>query len=165
MDDLRLRFKDWVELIPAGPDDQDVNAISSQFFVQKGKMKTLQFTSKKVLELYLELVHEEYADIVSRLDMTEMEDNLVCSIYSLVIIPTNIDPKQPKKIQKMSITYHKKTRANDSEDQEFEDAITYSNQSFSSLKISDKSVLESQHEPVAQKNQPRKRQLSVRVEI
>ena len=159
MEDLRLRFKDWVELIPAGPGDQDINAISFKFFVPKGKMKIPQFTSKKVLELYLELVHEQYADIVSHLDMAEMEDNLVCSIYSLVIISTNTDPKQPKKVRKMSITYHMDT--NDSDDQEFKDTVLCSNQSFSSLQISERSEFESQHEPVAQKL--RKRQRSVRV--
>ena len=164
MDDLRLRFKDWVELIPAGLGDQDVNAISSKFFQPKGKTKTLQFTSKKVLELYLELVHEQYADIVARLDIAEMEDNLVCSIYSLVIISTNTDPKQPKKVQKMSIT-HPSMEASDSEDQKLEDAVSQSNQLLSSLQISERSLFESQHEPVAQKGQLRKRQLSVRFKI
>jgi hypothetical protein len=45
-----------VELIPAGPDDEDVGAISSRFFLLKGKSKTIQFHPNKVLELYLELV-------------------------------------------------------------------------------------------------------------
>lgn len=89
MEDLRLRFKDWVELIPTGPGDEDINAISSKFFLPKGKMKTLQFSSKKVLELYLELAHDRYAKIITRLEeMIEMEDQfqVVRLIYVLVII-------------------------------------------------------------------------------
>ena len=30
IEDLWLHFKDWVELIPAGPDNEDVGAISSK---------------------------------------------------------------------------------------------------------------------------------------
>ncbi len=47
VNDLQLRFKDWVELIPLGPKDEDVNAISSKFFIPKGKSKALQFQPNK----------------------------------------------------------------------------------------------------------------------
>ena len=52
-------------------------------------MKTLQFTAKKVLELYLELAHDQYENILVRLEnMADMEDHsVVCSIYSLINIP------------------------------------------------------------------------------
>lgn len=88
IDDLRLRFKDWVELVPAGPGDEDVNAISSKFFLPKGKMKTLQFVSNKVLELYMELAYVRYARILERLEemMDGTEDHLVCLINSLKLI-------------------------------------------------------------------------------
>jgi hypothetical protein len=76
-----------VELIPAGPGDEDINAISSKFFLPKGKMKTLQFSLKKVLELYLELAHDRYANIVAHLediDMVDMEDHFVGSTSILM---------------------------------------------------------------------------------
>ena len=79
LEDLRLRFKDWVELIPIGFGDEDVNAISSKFFQPKGKMKTLQFVSNKVLDLYLELPYERYAKILACLE--DMDDHSVCSIF------------------------------------------------------------------------------------
>ena len=79
IEDLRLRFKDWVELIPAGPDNEDVGAISSKFFLPKGKSKTIQFNSNKVLELYLELPYDKYAEILNYLD--DMEDQFVGSRF------------------------------------------------------------------------------------
>ena len=62
-EELRLRFKDWVELIPAGSDHEDVGTISSKFFLPKGKNKTIQFHPNKVLELYLELPHDKYVEV------------------------------------------------------------------------------------------------------
>ena len=88
INDLRLCFKGWVELVPAGPGNEDVNTISSKFFLPKGKMKTLQFISNKVLELYMELVHDQYAKILAHLEemMDETEDHLVRLTYSLNLI-------------------------------------------------------------------------------
>ena len=79
VEDLRLRFRDWVELIPLGPGNEDTGAISSKFFLPKGKSKTVQFHPNKVLELYLELVYDRYAEIQTHLE--DMEDQLVCSPY------------------------------------------------------------------------------------
>ena len=79
IEDLQLRFKDWVELIPAGPDNEDVGAISSRFFLPKGKSKTIQFHPNKVLELYLELAHDKYAEIQNYLE--DIEDELVGSQF------------------------------------------------------------------------------------
>ena len=79
IEDLRLRFKDWVELVPAGPDNEDVGAISSKFFLPKGKSKTIQFHPNKVLELYLELSYDKYAEILNHLD--DIEDQSVCSQF------------------------------------------------------------------------------------
>jgi hypothetical protein len=64
IDDLRLRFKDWVELIAQGPGDEDVNAISNKFFMPKGKTKVLQFQRNKVLDLYLEMAYDTYSQIL-----------------------------------------------------------------------------------------------------
>jgi hypothetical protein len=55
IEDLCLRFKDWVELVSLGSGDEDINAIASKFFIAKGKSKTVQFHPGKGLELYLEL--------------------------------------------------------------------------------------------------------------
>lgn len=69
--DLWLRFKDWVELIPAGPNNEDVSAILSKKLLLKGKSKMIQFNSNKVLELYLELPYDKYAEILKYLDHIE----------------------------------------------------------------------------------------------
>ena len=62
-EDPWLCFKDWVKLIPVGSNNEDVNAISSKFFLSKGKTKTVQFHPNKVLELYLELPHDKYIEV------------------------------------------------------------------------------------------------------
>jgi len=79
IEDVRLRFKDWVELIPAGPGNKDVGAISGRFFLPKGKSKAIQFHGNKVLELYLELAYDKYAEVLNRLD--DIEEELVRSQF------------------------------------------------------------------------------------
>lgn len=66
--DVHLHFKDWVELIPVGPGHEDVGMISSKFFLPKGKLKVVQFHPNKVLDLYLELAYERYAEILACLE-------------------------------------------------------------------------------------------------
>ena len=78
LEDVRLHFKDWVELMPSGSGSQDVGAIASKFFIPKGKMKILQFQPNKVLDLYLELVYDKYAEILS-IWLTWMIKQCVCS--------------------------------------------------------------------------------------
>lgn len=67
IDDIRLRNKDWVELVPmlGAP---DVDAISAKFFVAKGKSRALQFQSKGRADLYLELQVEKYLEIMTHLE-------------------------------------------------------------------------------------------------
>jgi hypothetical protein len=69
-----LRFKDWVELIPLGPDNEDINAILNKFYVPKGKSKVLQFQANKVLELYLEIGYETYSGVLERLEELQNEE-------------------------------------------------------------------------------------------
>ena len=57
LDNVKLRFKNWVEMLPKGPGDEDVNAIESEFFTVRGKSKTRTFLPNKVLELYLTISH------------------------------------------------------------------------------------------------------------
>ena len=83
LDDLRLRSKEWVELIPLGPGDEDINAISNKFFAPKGKSKVMQFQSNKVLALYLELGYEQYCKVLDRLD--DLENEAVCRLFADLI--------------------------------------------------------------------------------
>jgi hypothetical protein len=69
-----LRFKDWVELISQGPDDEDINAITNKFYVPKGKSKALQFQPNKVLDLYLEIGYETYNRVLERLEGLQDEE-------------------------------------------------------------------------------------------
>ncbi len=94
VNDLQLRFKDWIELIPLGPKDKDVNAISSKFFVPKGKSKALQFQPNKVLDLYLELSNDRYHEILDYLD--DIENDAVCHIITFpFIIKLTTDTMNP----------------------------------------------------------------------
>ena len=68
INDLWLHFKEWVKLIPLGPDDEDINVISSKFFQPKGKLKVLHFQSNKVLDLYLEISYEVYTQVLECLE-------------------------------------------------------------------------------------------------
>jgi len=53
IDDVKLRNKNWVEMLPKGPSDEDLNTIEGEFYTFKGKAKTRQFLPSKVLDLYL----------------------------------------------------------------------------------------------------------------
>jgi hypothetical protein len=79
VEDLRLRFKDWVELMALGPGHEDVGAISSKFFLPKGKSRVPQFHPNKVLDLYLELAYDRYAEILANLEDEEVQ--LVRSVH------------------------------------------------------------------------------------
>src|SRR5262249_21763028 len=67
IDDVRLRTTQWVELVPIDG-VQDVNAIARQFFVAKGKNNVVQFHPGKGAELYLEIEHSVYLDIVRSIE-------------------------------------------------------------------------------------------------
>jgi hypothetical protein len=83
LEDLRLRTKEWVELIPLGPGDEDVNAISNKFFAPKGKSKVMQFQSNKVLALYLELGYKQYGKVLDHLD--DLENEAVRTLFTGLI--------------------------------------------------------------------------------
>ena len=61
-----------MEVIHLGVKDNDVDAISSRFFVPKGKSKVPQFQPNKVLDLYLELSHERHIEVLDHIE------NAVC---------------------------------------------------------------------------------------
>ena len=83
LDDLWLRSKEWVELIPLGLGDEDINAISNKFFAPKGKSKVMQFQSNKVLALYLELGYEQYCKVLDCLN--DLENEAVCRLFADLI--------------------------------------------------------------------------------
>jgi hypothetical protein len=79
IDNIRLRSKDWVEMIAQGQGNEDVDAISSQFFVAKrGKSKgPPQFQCNKVLPVYIELIYKECLKVMDHLE--ELENAVVCT--------------------------------------------------------------------------------------
>ena len=83
VDDVRLRSKDWVEMV-AIPGVPDVDAIAQKFFVAKGKSKIPQFQAGKGTEVFLELEYEKYQEIMTYLEeLVENEADLsVCLGFS-----------------------------------------------------------------------------------
>jgi hypothetical protein len=100
LDNLRLRTKEWVELIPLGPDNEDINAISSKFFAPKGKSKVIQFQPNKVLTLYLELGHEQYRKVLDRLD--ELENEAVRKLFTDAILRMYLTDSHPMHVDQGS---------------------------------------------------------------
>jgi hypothetical protein len=68
IDDVKLRNKNWVEMLPKGLGDEDVDAIESEFFTFKGKAKTRQYMPNKVLELYLGISHAKRTEIDNHIE-------------------------------------------------------------------------------------------------
>jgi hypothetical protein len=73
IDDVKLRTKNWVEMLPKGPDDEDVNAIEGELFTLKGKAKARQFLPNKVLDLYLGISHLLKNEIEDHIDSEELK--------------------------------------------------------------------------------------------
>ena len=78
IDDVKLRFKNWVEIFPKGPGEEDVNAIENEFFTLRGKGKTCQFLDKKVLDLYLSITYSLRNDIENHIESEELKTISVC---------------------------------------------------------------------------------------
>jgi hypothetical protein len=74
IDNVKLRSKNWVELLPKGSGDEDANAIETEFFTLKGKAKTRQFLPNKVLELYLGISHSLRNEIEDHIEESENHD-------------------------------------------------------------------------------------------
>jgi hypothetical protein len=89
IDDVRLRNKDWVEMIPIR-DAHDTDAIARKFFVAKGKSRNIQFHAGKGTEVFLELEYEKFQQIQFRLD--ELADNaLEATVRADELIPNSIN--------------------------------------------------------------------------
>jgi hypothetical protein len=83
MDNVKLRSKNWVEMLPKGPGDEDVNAIESEFFTFRGKSKTCHFLTNKVLELYLGISHSLRNEIESYIE--DLAEELKTTTNSLSV--------------------------------------------------------------------------------
>jgi hypothetical protein len=103
IEDLCLRFKDWVELVSLGSGDEDINAIASKFFIAKEKSKTVQFHPGKGLELYLELPYNQYAEILQHLE--ELEEEVCFWPCCLTVLYSDAVQIQPRPALKMSISF------------------------------------------------------------
>ena len=73
IDDVKLRSKNWVEMLPKGDELEDVNAIESEFFTVKGKTKARQFLPNKVLDLYLGISHLLKNEIEDHIESEELK--------------------------------------------------------------------------------------------
>jgi hypothetical protein len=73
VDDVRLRNKDGVELVPISG-TPDVDAIASKYFVPKGKSKVVQFVGKGRTEVSLELQYDKYNEVLTNLDALEEQE-------------------------------------------------------------------------------------------
>jgi hypothetical protein len=74
IDDVKLRSKNWVELLPKGSGDEDANTIETEVFTLKGKAKTCQFLPNKVLELYLGISHSLRNEIEDHIEESGNHD-------------------------------------------------------------------------------------------
>lgn len=81
IDDVKLRNKNWVELLPKGPGDEDLNAIESEFYTYKGKAKTRQFLPNKVLDLYLGIGYGLRSEIEDYIEERNSNPGPVCSQF------------------------------------------------------------------------------------
>jgi hypothetical protein len=81
IDDVKLRNKNWVEMLPKGPGEEDVDAIESEFFTFKGKAKMHHFLPNKVLDLYLGISYAKRSEIDEYIEEhlgTDMTRTSVC---------------------------------------------------------------------------------------
>jgi len=85
IDDVKLRSKNWVELLPKGSGDEDLNAIETDFFTFKGKAKTRHFLPNKVLDLYLGISHLLRIEIENHIEELENNrDNNISVCYQIL---------------------------------------------------------------------------------
>lgn len=85
MNDVKLRSKNWVELLPKGfgDEDSDVNAIEHEFFTFTGKGKSKKFLPNKVLDLYLGISHSLRNEVESYIE--ETNSNVISVCYQIFI--------------------------------------------------------------------------------
>jgi hypothetical protein len=91
IDDVKLRSKNWVEMLPKGPGDQDVDVIENEFFIIKGKAKTRQFLPNKVLDLYLGISHKLRCEIDDFIEGLQANLISVSVCYQVIIsVPSEL---------------------------------------------------------------------------
>ena len=85
LEDVMLRSKNWVEMLPKGSGDEDVNAIEAEFFTLKGKAKMRQFLPTKVLDLYLGIsfpLRNEIEDHIEQSELNTVSKKKISTITS-----------------------------------------------------------------------------------
>ena len=90
LDGVILRSKNWVEIIPkfSGQDD-DVDAIKDHFYRPRGRAKTVSFNAGSGIEVYLEIEHEKYLEILERKEEQE-QVILILSEWSCLLTKQTI---------------------------------------------------------------------------
>ena len=90
IDNVKLRNKNWVELLPKGPGDEDLNAIEAEFYTFKGKAKSRQFLPNKVLDLYLGISYALRSEIEDYIEehRDDTSSGLVC--YRFYLYPSKL---------------------------------------------------------------------------
>jgi hypothetical protein len=83
--DVKLRNKNWVEMLPKGPGDEDLDAIENEFFTIKGKAKTRQFLPNKVLDLYLGINYAMRSEIDNYIEEHSNDPVSVVSYYAIIV--------------------------------------------------------------------------------
>jgi hypothetical protein len=83
IDDVTLRSKNWVEIIPKfSTRNEDVNAIKDHFYKPRGRAKTISFSAGSGIDVYLEIDYEIYQKIldhkVNKANKKDLEDPPVC---------------------------------------------------------------------------------------
>ena len=86
IDDVKLRNKNWVELLPKGLGNEDVNAIESEFFTFKGKGKTCHYLPNKVLDLCLRISYTKQCEIDNHIE--EYNANSISVCYQVFTCPS-----------------------------------------------------------------------------
>ena len=111
INEVKLRSKNWVELLPKGPGDQDMDVIENEFFTIKGKAKTRQFLPNKVLDLYLGISHKlrcEIDDYVEELRVNADSNISVCYQLEVIIcVPSDLSSESSQKKTPMIVSDHK----------------------------------------------------------
>jgi hypothetical protein len=89
-------------MLPKGFGDEDVNAIEADFFTLKGKSKTRQFVSNKVLDLYLGIsfpLRNEIEIHIEETEESELNNKIISVSYQIFFFLRDLTPSlQEEKI-------------------------------------------------------------------
>lgn len=81
VEDVELRFKNWLELMPRVP---DVDAISEKFFTVKGKNTAKKFNPGQGVDLILAISYEKYELAVTH-SLAEDSEPVSCYAFEQLL--------------------------------------------------------------------------------